>query len=163
MKRWMVWMVMVGMVALSSACDSSGDGNEEQGAGLEQGTDVYEADAEEPGSGAGEEPEFDVCVPQCGGAECGDDGCGGTCGSCSGGDVCDAGACVSECGACMDRECAYEASRCSANYECPALMSCLSGCATDSCMESCLYSYYGGADDLLDLLECAEDECSWEC
>jgi hypothetical protein len=35
------------------------------------------------------------CVPACAGAECGDDGCGGSCGACPGGQTCDAssGAC----------------------------------------------------------------------
>ena len=35
-----------------------------------------------------------ACVPSCGGAECGDDGCGGSCGTCQGGQSCDQGACV---------------------------------------------------------------------
>ncbi|MCA9515863.1 MAG: lamin tail domain-containing protein, partial [Myxococcales bacterium] len=35
-----------------------------------------------------------ACVPACGGAACGDDGCGGSCGSCGGEQVCDDGACV---------------------------------------------------------------------
>jgi cysteine-rich repeat protein len=35
----------------------------------------------------------EVCVPDCTGKLCGDDGCGGSCGGCSGGDVCIAGSC----------------------------------------------------------------------
>ena len=35
-----------------------------------------------------------VCAPDCAGEECGDDGCGGTCGECQGETVCDAGQCV---------------------------------------------------------------------
>jgi hypothetical protein len=34
------------------------------------------------------------CVPKCDGWECGDDGCGGTCGSCAGGEPCLNGACT---------------------------------------------------------------------
>ncbi len=34
------------------------------------------------------------CTPNCSGKECGDDGCGGTCGSCPTGQVCDQGRCV---------------------------------------------------------------------
>ena len=34
------------------------------------------------------------CVPQCAGKQCGDDGCGGTCGTCIGGKVCEAGTCA---------------------------------------------------------------------
>ena len=40
----------------------------------------------------------DVCVPDCGGKVCGDDGCGGTCGTCDDGNPCTEDACVS--GAC---------------------------------------------------------------
>jgi hypothetical protein len=35
-----------------------------------------------------------VCHPQCSGRECGDDGCGGTCGSCAGGQACSLGVCA---------------------------------------------------------------------
>jgi hypothetical protein len=45
-------------------------------------TDVAEVDA------------ADVCVPSCAGLACGDDGCGGSCGTCAGRLACDAGACV---------------------------------------------------------------------
>ncbi|MBI5547813.1 MAG: chitobiase/beta-hexosaminidase C-terminal domain-containing protein, partial [Deltaproteobacteria bacterium] len=39
------------------------------------------------------------CIPQCAGKQCGDDGCGGTCGSCQASQECVApGACVSACG-----------------------------------------------------------------
>ena len=34
------------------------------------------------------------CTPNCTGKECGDDGCGGTCGSCEEADMCAAGSCV---------------------------------------------------------------------
>ena len=48
-----------------------------------------EEDATEPGDDASEtvsEPE--LCNPECGGKVCGDDGCGGSCGSCSGAMLC---------------------------------------------------------------------------
>ena len=39
-----------------------------------------------------------VCTPNCDGKECGDDGCGGVCGTCQEGETCnDNGSCVSEC------------------------------------------------------------------
>jgi hypothetical protein len=153
MSRWKSWFLVVGVAALGFACDGGG-GPKGQGGALEAEEDVLEDDLFEA-------PE--ACVPQCGAAVCGDDGCGGTCGTCGADETCADGACVSECAACMESGCAWELSRCDANWECPALMQCLSGCGSDSCMESCLYSYYGGADDLLDLLECVDDECSWEC
>ena len=34
------------------------------------------------------------CIPNCSGKQCGDDGCGGSCGSCPGGWVCQGGKCV---------------------------------------------------------------------
>ena len=42
-----------------------------------------------------EEIEFDICVPDCTGMKCGDDGCGGSCGECPGDqDACVGGQCV---------------------------------------------------------------------
>lgn len=43
-------------------------------------------------------PDAGACVPQCGGKQCGDDGCGGTCGACGDGLTCVAGACTAPCG-----------------------------------------------------------------
>jgi hypothetical protein len=37
------------------------------------------------------------CVPDCTDRECGDDGCGGSCGSCGSNEECDDGTCVSSC------------------------------------------------------------------
>ncbi|MFT7623861.1 MAG: hypothetical protein ACI9WU_003046, partial [Myxococcota bacterium] len=34
------------------------------------------------------------CIPACGGAVCGSDGCGGICGQCAGGEICSNGACL---------------------------------------------------------------------
>ena len=36
----------------------------------------------------------ECCIPDCDGSECGDDGCGGTCGECDGPDICEEGLCV---------------------------------------------------------------------
>jgi len=38
-----------------------------------------------------------TCVPDCGGSVCGDDGCGGSCGSCDGGHFCELGQCIDDC------------------------------------------------------------------
>ena len=43
------------------------------------------------------------CAPSCAGKECGDNGCGGSCGGCANGKTCDAGECV--CGGNTDDEC----------------------------------------------------------
>lgn len=39
------------------------------------------------------------CVPDCAGKQCGDDTCGGSCGTCGGGKVCSGNKCVNPCGA----------------------------------------------------------------
>ncbi|MBT9557441.1 MAG: hypothetical protein IV100_15480 [Myxococcales bacterium] len=42
----------------------------------------------------------ECCTPSCAGKSCGDDGCGGSCGTCGGGEVCDLGTCtVASCSA----------------------------------------------------------------
>ena len=61
-----------------------------------------DVDATEPGTPADDgadpsgEPGFDAdaCEPACAGRDCGDDGCGGTCGSCTGGAACQGGVCT---------------------------------------------------------------------
>ena len=35
-----------------------------------------------------------VCEPECAGKQCGDDGCGGSCGDCTGDQTCEAGVCT---------------------------------------------------------------------
>ncbi len=45
-----------------------------------------------------------ICQPQCAGKQCGDDGCGGTCGKCVPGFSCTAGTCTADC----QNECAPE-------------------------------------------------------
>ena len=39
-------------------------------------------------------PEDTTCTPNCAGLACGDDGCGGTCGTCAAGESCEAGSCA---------------------------------------------------------------------
>jgi len=50
-----------------------------------------------------------VCVPVCAGRECGDDGCGGSCGSCGLDELCEAGGCVAAGGALVLTEVFYNA------------------------------------------------------
>ena len=45
-------------------------------------------------SGAGKCIDGGCCVPKCGTSQCGDDGCGGTCGACGATSACTAGKCV---------------------------------------------------------------------
>ena len=74
---------------LAAGCDSGGKplpGPTQDAKPDSGGTDV---------AGDKTSPDTDIpCVPQCGGKECGDDGCGGICGACEGDKVCsEAGLC----------------------------------------------------------------------
>ena len=48
-------------------------------------------------TGDGAETADTSCTPDCASKVCGDDGCGGECGTCSGDEACSAGACLSHC------------------------------------------------------------------
>jgi len=52
------------------------------------------------GAAIGEPRASEACTPDCGGKECGDDGCGGSCGTCNGSDRCNniSGLCVASVG-----------------------------------------------------------------
>ncbi|GMV41147.1 MAG: hypothetical protein AMXMBFR64_28630 [Myxococcales bacterium] len=65
----------------------------ENGCGWDGTNGFYDCgkEGEDP---SGENPRVCTeCVPSCGDAKCGDDGCGGSCGSCGPNEYCDAGAC----------------------------------------------------------------------
>lgn len=66
------------------------------------------------------------CVPACNGKECGDNGCGGSCGTCESGGVCQIGQCV-----CLpDRVCGEVC--------CPEVVDCFDGgCACEELLCSC--------------------------
>ena len=53
-------------------------------------------DWEELCQGGGTTGETTGCTPDCAGKECGDDGCGSSCGACDGGFSCDGGICVQD-------------------------------------------------------------------
>jgi len=46
------------------------------------------------GTSCNEQTDSCACVPQCSNKQCGDNGCGGTCGTCGSGQACNAGKCV---------------------------------------------------------------------
>ncbi len=62
------------------------------------------------------------CTPNCTTAECGDDGCGGSCGSCTAPETCQSGQCICTptCGAavCGDNGCGGSCGSCAANELC---------------------------------------------
>jgi hypothetical protein len=65
------------------------------------------ADGVCPSASCGADPDCASCTPDCGGRQCGDNGCGGSCGTCSPGSTCnDEGTCESICvPQCDGREC----------------------------------------------------------
>ena len=118
----------------------------------------------------------EVCVPDCGGAECGGDGCGGFCGFCPAGYDCIAGDCIEECVPnCAGRECGGDGcggscGQCAADEDCNLYGICLpqpcepdcSGleCGDDGCEGSC-----GQCDDgwSCQAGSCVELECPPQC
>lgn len=87
------------------------------------------------------------CDPQCGGKNCGADGCGGSCGQCAGNSVCTNGLCVCT-PACGNKECGGDG--CGGNCgNCPAGHQCQAGncvcvpncdgksCGSDGCGGNC--------------------------
>ena len=95
----------------------------------------------------------EICTPQCAGLECGDDGCGGACGSCpAAAPECVDGLCVAECQEdCEGKECGDDGcgGQCGS---CPgAAPLCVNGICEADCTPEC------------DGLECGEDGCGGEC
>ncbi|MBM4395068.1 MAG: hypothetical protein FJ087_05205 [Deltaproteobacteria bacterium] len=109
-----------------------------------------------------------VCKPQCAGAECGSDGCGGSCGTCGAGQVCTDGTCCTpscpsgdwscgadgcggSCGDCPDGFWCTDLKKCVYGYGCVQKSSprC-QGCGCEECV--C------GMDPA-----CCEDRWDWKC
>ena len=95
------------------------------------------------------------CTPNCGAAQCGDDGCGGSCGTCGAGAECDTGSgmCISTCTpacdgkACGDDGCGGSCGSCGGGMACdegagtcsvPCAADCTGKqCGDDGCGNSC--------------------------
>ena len=122
----------------------------------------------------GEECQEGTCVfTTCEGLECGDDGCGGSCGDCDEHYACESGIClfIPWCGdaTCDSGEscsiCALDCGECCGNGECePLFGETCSACQTDcgcGCGESCNAGtcYFSACDDS----ECGEDGCGGSC
>lgn len=97
------------------------------------------------------------CTPSCGGRTCGDDGCGGSCGTCASDRTCSAsGSCVcaagrTDCGgACVDTS--SDAAHCGA---CGNACSASEVCSSASCASSCTPSCAGRS--------CGADGCGGSC
>jgi len=112
-----------------------------------------------------------TCEPSCNGAQCGDDGCGGTCGTCDAGATCDAGQCVDEPpagGACanaadeaiMDAQDVAEVAQ-------GAAMSCFSANDMPACIADAVTDGTGLSGDCAlcygGLVGCIMDNCMMDC
>ena len=109
-----------------------------------------------------------ACVPACGGAQCGSDGCGGTCGSCAAGQTCSDGQCSGggtgdPCQDCLATTCGAETQACMANPSCVALDECLGACWDEICQATCVETYPAGYDDAAALYDCADYSCAAAC
>ncbi len=81
------------------------------------------------------------CVPNCTGKSCGDDGCGGSCGTCLGGQTCTNGACSCPSGyLCSDSTC----HECCADADCPTNQVCDRQSQTCVCAPNCTDKTCGG-------------------
>ncbi len=84
------------------------------------------------------------CVSSCDGKECGDDGCGGSCGECASGMSCQDGVCEEP-----------------TTSDCPWIVSCVAGCGGEAvCEEACIEE--GGPASALHyrrLQECLQEAC----
>ena len=68
-----------------------------------------------------------ACVPDCEGMECGDDGCGGSCGECAGDEFCNLGLCKPDCiSDCSGKECGNDGCDGSCG-ECDSTEECVEG------------------------------------
>ncbi|NMC70823.1 MAG: hypothetical protein GYA57_12265 [Myxococcales bacterium] len=81
-----------------------------------------------------------VCVPNCSGRECGDDGCGGSCGACGAGTACDAAGrcvCVPDCAGreCGDDGCGGSCGACGTGFVCTPAGTC--SCPGTPCGAAC--------------------------
>ncbi len=93
------------------------------------------------------------CIPSCSGRVCGDDGCGGSCGTCAEGESCDASygqcrasSCTPDCtgAVCGDDGCGESCGTCSAGQACTAERACVCqpsctnrDCGSDGCGGTC--------------------------
>ena len=107
-----------------------------------------------PSSPPAEDTSSDVdvvsCRPSCDDRECGDDGCGGSCGACVGGLHCDDGLCVLDCVPdCDGIECGDDG--CKGSCGTCEVGACVFGVCKVPCEPSC------------EGLECGEDGCGGSC
>lgn len=105
MERMLLAWAVVGIVACG------GNTTDEPDTGTTPDNGILDANPTDPGTdvappddpGERDTPPSDICVPDCDGRDCGDDGCGGSCGACEDGSCLENGTCCTpDCG---DRKC----------------------------------------------------------
>ena len=135
-------IALVGTLMFAAAC---GDGDTTDSGGVDSNNDgdMTHSDAS-PGI---------ECSPQCDGVECGDDGCGGTCGACpEAAPLCQDGLCLPEClPGCGGKECGDDGcgGTCGACPEAAPL------CQDGLCLPECI----PGCSDKV----CGDDGCEGSC
>ncbi len=142
-------LISVLLALVLFACGGSGAGTDDGCADCTPSprNDVLAVDATRPPS-----PD-ERCEPQCGGRECGDDGCGGECGSCpAAAPECVEGLCTIPCEpSCGDRECGDDGCGGSCG-DCPEIAPyCVKGFCQMECDAAC------------DGKECGDDGCGGKC
>ncbi len=121
------------------------------------GTDTVQPPdaADVPGGGETVEdvgPGEETCTPDCTGKECGDDGCGGSCGTCEDGFVCQDGQCVGCTPDCTGKECGDDGCGGSCGTcDDPAKPICNAQGICEACTPNC------------DGKECGDDGCGGSC
>jgi len=110
------------------------------------------------------------CTPDCSGLVCGDDGCGGSCGTCNTGEFCNSGACETTCTpdctglACGDDGCGGSCGTCGTGEVCNSGV-CESTCTLDCVNKECGSDGCGGSCGSCEDYEyCdAQSECALDC
>jgi Copper type II ascorbate-dependent monooxygenase, C-terminal domain len=108
------------------------------------------------------------CAAKCDGKSCGDDGCGGSCGSCATSDGCTGGKCVpSSCTpscsgkTCGDDGCGGTCGSCTAGKSCSPQGACVAGCAPSCAGKTCGPDGCGGVCGMCALgSTCAAGSCA---
>ncbi len=109
------------------------------------------------------------CVPACDGLACGDDGCGGLCGTCPADRFCVAGACVTCQPNCLSRQCGDDGcggscGSCGADQICGDDYFCHDDCTPDCSQNTCGPDGCGGScGSCSDGLTCTAGRCEAAC
>jgi hypothetical protein len=105
-----------------------------------------------PGTSCSSDPDCATCTPSCTNKQCGDNGCGGECGTCDFGDTCGANGrceeiCVPDCidKQCGDDGCGGTCGTCAAGETCSGSGTCSGPCVPDCDGQTCGSDGCGGS------------------